>query len=339
MAVTKIIPIHIGKNNNEVKSIIASTDYILNPSKTNNGELVSSFECEPKTVSSEFLLSRREYFQKTGRKPKNDILGYHFIQSFKPGEITSEEANRIGYETASRLLKGNHAFIVTTHIDTDHIHNHIIWNSISVDCKKKFRNFIKSYFHIRRLSDLICIENKLSVITQLSKNQINYDWKSHPKRTSNREIIRADIDFILKDSPKSFDEFLSALSSLGYEIKQGKNISLRKQGQKKFARLSSLGDNYSEEFIKLIIKGSKKRVSQLQPEKPDLLIDIEKKISEGKGIGYQKFAESFNMKQLSKSVLYVQEKGFNSIEEFSDYVNKTKTRIDELQNEIDKCNA
>ena len=258
MSVTRIIPMHIGKGKSVLHSISDRTDYALNGAKTNDGEFVSSYGCDPQMVAEEFALSKLQYFHITGRKNKNDIIAYQLRQSFKPGEITPEEANKIGYELASRLLKGKHAFIVATHVDKHHIHNHIIWNSVAMDCTRKYRNPIGSFRHIRRLSDLICIEHNLSVVENPSKQNSQYSkWEGCKKRVSNRDYIRADIDKLLKTKPKTFDELLASLSSMGYEIKHGKNISIKRPDQKKFVRLSSLGDEYSEDVLKLIIKGSK----------------------------------------------------------------------------------
>lgn len=342
MAVTRIIPMHIGKGKDMLQSIYDRTDYALNGDKTNDGEYVSSYGCDPYSVAEEFAFSKRQYFHITGRENKNDIIAYQLRQSFKPGEITPEEANKIGYELASRLLKGKHAFIVATHVDKHHIHNHIIWNSVTMDCARKYRNPIGSFRHIRRLSDLICIEHNLSVVENPSKQKSQYSkWDGCKKRVSNRDYIRADIDEILKTKPKTFDEFLASLSSRGYEIKQGKNISIKRPDQKKFVRLSSLGEEYSEGVLKLIIKGSKDHKPQKDnpaKEEPSLLIDVQKKMAEGKGKGYEKFAESFNLKQMSKTVLFVQEHGYKSYEALSADVEKMKTRVDELQSVIDKSN-
>lgn len=341
MAVTRIIPMHIGKGKDFFESITDRTNYVLNGDKTNNGEFVSSYCCDPHTVAAEFALSKRQYFCFTGREHKNEIIAYQLRQSFKPGEITPEEANKIGYELASRLLKGKYAFIVATHIDKHHIHNHIIWDSIILDCTKKYRNPLGSFYHIRRLSDLICIEHNLSVIENPSTKDSQYSkWDGCEKRVTNRDRIRTDIDEILKLNPKTFDEFLDSLFSMGYEIKRGKNISIKHPDQKKYARLSSLGEGYSEDVLKFIIKGSKVHNPQKKiiRNETSLLIDIKKKMLEGKGEGYEKFAKNFNLKQMSKTVLYVQEHGYKSYESLSTDVEKTKVRVDDLQLIIDKSN-
>ena len=159
---------HLNKGKTLAQCLHDRTAYAMNPEKTNEQELISSYECDPRSVESEFLLAKREYQILTGRAQKNDVIAYQIRQSFKPGEITPEEANQVGYELASRFLKGNYAFIVCTHTDRTHIHNHIIWNSTSLDHKHKFRDFLRSARAVRKLSDLICTEHNLSVIEKPS---------------------------------------------------------------------------------------------------------------------------------------------------------------------------
>lgn len=140
-------------------------DYVENPEKTDGGKLITSYQCNSKIADAEFLFSKRQYQAKTGRRRgKDDVIAYTIRQSFVPGEITPEDANRLGCELARRFTKGNHAFIVCTHIDKKHIHNHIIWNSTALDCTKKFRDFLGSGRAVRRLSDTICIENGYSIV-------------------------------------------------------------------------------------------------------------------------------------------------------------------------------
>ena len=152
---------HITKGKTLAQSISDRTDYGLNPEKTNDGELTSAYACDPRSFASEVLISKRQYKAFTGKDEKSDVLVYQVRQSFKPGEVTPEEANQIGYDFASRFLKGKHAFFVCTHTDKAHIHNHIYWNAVTLDCKKKFRDFRRSHRAVSRLSDLICTEHQL----------------------------------------------------------------------------------------------------------------------------------------------------------------------------------
>ena len=144
MAATRLIALHKNKGKSVAACLKSRTDYAQNPDKTQQGELVSSYECSPLTVDEEFMLSKRQYELMTGRRQKNDVIAYQIRQSFKPGEITAEEANKVGYELAMRFTKGKYAFIVATHTDREHIHNHIIYNSTALDSTRKFRDFLLS---------------------------------------------------------------------------------------------------------------------------------------------------------------------------------------------------
>ena len=155
MAATRLIALHINKGKTVAQCLADRTEYAENPDKTEGGELVSAFECDPETADEEFLLSKRQYQHITGRSQTHDVIAYQLRQSFKPGEISPEEANQVGYETAMRFLKGKHAFIVATHTDRAHIHNHIIFNSTTLDCTHKFKNFFLSAYAVQRLNDTV----------------------------------------------------------------------------------------------------------------------------------------------------------------------------------------
>ena len=200
------------------------TSYIQNPDKTQQGELVSSYQCSPLTVDEEFLLTKRLYEQTTGRSQKSDVIAYQVRQSFKPGEVTPEEANRIGYEFAERFLKGKHAFIVATHTDRAHIHNHIIYNSTALDGTRKFKNFWLSTFAVQRLSDLICLEHQLSTI-EYKPYRERQKRIVYPPKESNRDRLCGIIDAILAEKPGDYEAFLQKLEQQGYEVKRGKHTA------------------------------------------------------------------------------------------------------------------
>ena len=162
MAATRLIILHENKGKTILQAFKDRIDYAQNPEKTEKGDLISSYECDPKTAAEEFLLSKRNYEMKTGKR--ENILGYQIRQSFLPGEITPEEANRVGYELAMSFTKGKHAFTVSTHTDRAHIHNHIIYSAVAIDEEKKFRNFWMSSRALQRASDRICLEHGLSII-------------------------------------------------------------------------------------------------------------------------------------------------------------------------------
>ena len=284
MATTRLISMHQNKGKSLTDCIADRIDYALNPAKTNNGKYVSSYECDPKTVKGEFLLSRKIYSNITGREQKNDVILYQIRQSFKPGEITPELANEIGYELGLRFTKGNHAFIVATHIDKSHVHNHIIYNSTSLDCTKKFRDFLGSGKAVRKISDRLCLENGLSIIEnpKLGKNHYG-KWLGDKKPISHSEKIRQTIDEILSKKPIDFNAFLSEMVQAGYLVKQGKYIAFKGKDQKKFIRLRSLGEGYSEEEIKAVISCkkpfvSKKKANENSFTHVNLLVDIQAKL-------------------------------------------------------------
>jgi len=222
IATTRIMPCHIGKGKTILSSIKSSLDYGKNPDKTRNGEFISSYKCSPMTAEYEFLLSKKQYELITGKtqSKEHNILFYQIRQSFKPGTITPVEANKLGYELAMRFTKGNHSFIVTTHEDKKHIHSHIYFNSTTLDCTKKFKNFWGSSRAVRRLSDQICIENGLSIIENPKENKTHYGkWLGDRKKLSNRDILKNDIDNALAKKPKNFEEFLSLMKAVRYTIK------------------------------------------------------------------------------------------------------------------------
>ena len=159
MATTRLIPLHVGKGRSFSQAISDIIDYVENPEKTDNGQLVTSYQCNAQIADKEFQFAKQRYIQKTGRvRGADDVIAYHLRQSFVPGEITPEEANRLGHELAMRFTKGRNAFIICTHTDKAHVHNHIIVSAVNVDCDRKFRNFWGSTKALRRLNDTLCIE-------------------------------------------------------------------------------------------------------------------------------------------------------------------------------------
>lgn len=243
MATTFIHPLHISKGETIAQSLKDRFDYGENPKKTQNKELITAYECDVESADAEFNLSKAKYKSITGREQKKDdnVIAYQIRQSFKPNEITPEEANQIGYELAMRWLKGNHAFFVATHVDKKHIHNHIYYNSTSLDCTHKFRNFYGSTFAVRRLSDRICIENNLSYVKNPklhSKSKFKHygQWLDGKKSLTYQEKLRNQIDICLAEQPGNFDEFLNSMKSYGYEVKHGRGgaISFRIEGQERY---------------------------------------------------------------------------------------------------------
>lgn len=338
MAATRIIKMHINKGKNVAQCLADRTDYAKNPDKTDNGQLISSYECNPDTVDAEFALSKREYFQITGRMQENDIIAYQVRQSFKPGEITPEEANEIGYEFAKRFTKGNHAFIVCTHIDKKHIHNHIIWNSTTLDCTRKFRDFWGKDKAVRMLNDIICYKHKLSVIINSKPHGKSYNsWLGENERRSNRDFLREAIDKAFEQKPKTYDEFIALLHQDGYTVVPGKHLTFSHPRQKKNIRVRSLGEGYSERDIQSAIHGNKlhsPKAKKKQYEKTNLLYDIEKMINSGKGAAYENWAKKFSAKQIAKSIIFLKEHNFANYDEFAKDVKEKQERYAELSDKI-----
>ena len=318
------------------------TDYAQNPDKTNKGEVVSSYECSPLTVDEEFMLSKRQYELVTGRRQKSDVIAYQIRQSFKPGEITAEEANKVGYELAMRFTKGKYAFIVATHTDREHIHNHIIYNSTALDSTRKFRDFLLSGLAVQRLSDLICLEHQLSVI-EIKPYRERQKRILYPPKESNRDRLCGVIDNILAEKPKDYEDFLQKLEQQGYEGKRGKYTSVKGTRQKRFIRFRTLGTGYSEEELKAVISGEVEhhpRQKRIVPEqKFQMLVDIQAKLAEGKSMGYARWAKRYNLKEMSKTLIFLQEHKIGSIEEMQKRVDTATARYHELGDSIKAAEA
>ena len=319
MAATRLIALHKNKGKSVAACLKSRTDYAQNPDKTEQGQLVSSYKCSPLTIDEEFMLTKRQYDLVNGRRQKSDVIAYQIRQSFRPGEITAEEANKVGYELAMRFTKGKHAFVVATHTDRQHIHNHVIFNSTALDGSRKFRDFFFSALAVQRLSDLICLEHQLSVIEKKPYRE-RQKRVLYPPKESNRDKLCSVIDgILLNEKPANFEAFLQKLEQQGYEIKRGKHTSVKGARQKRFIRFRTLGAGYSEDEIKAVLEGKAKHqpYQKKQPkEQPfQLLVDIQGKMAEGKSVGYKKWATKFNLKEMSKTLLFLQEQKIGSAEE------------------------
>ena len=337
LAATRLIALHKNKGKSVAACLKSRTDYAQNPDKTQQGELVSSYECSPLTVDEEFMLSKRQYELATGRRQKSDVIAYQIRQSFRPGEITAEEANKVGYELAMRFTKGKYAFIVATHTDREHIHNHIIYNSTALDGTRKFRDFFFSALAVQRLSDLICLEHQLSVI-EIKPYRERQKRTLYPPKESNRDRLCSVIDSVLDEKPKDYEDFLQKLEQQGYEVKRGKYTSVKGARQKRFIRFRTLGAGYSEEELKVVLAGEaehRPRQKSLAPEqKFQMLVDIQAKLAEGKGTGFAHWAKQHNLKEMSRTLVFLQENKIGSIEEMQERVDAATARYHELGDSI-----
>ena len=339
---------HANEGESIAEAIRDCLDYGKNPEKTEDGKYISSYECDPATVAAEFLLAKASYKAMTGREQKkgSDVLCYQIRQSFYPGEITPEEANRISYELAMRWTKGRHAFIVTTHTDKQHIHSHIYYNSTTLDCTRKFRNFWGSSFALRRLSDRLCLENGLSIVENpkpRSKGKFrNYgEWQAGQKKPlTYQDRLRAAIDTALAKRPADFPAFLALMEQAGYEVKQRRGaVSFRAPGQERFTRLRSdtLGEGYSEADIRAALSGSRQRPGQPR-QKISLAIDIQSRLR-GKGPGYERWAKVFNLKQMAAALAYLQDNGLTDYEQLEQKATAATEHFHKLSDQIKSTEA
>lgn len=339
---------HANEGESIAEAIRDCLDYGKNPEKTEDGKYISSYECDPATVAAEFLLAKASYKAMTGREQKQgeDVLCYQIRQSFYPGEITPEEANRVSYDLAMRWTKGRHAFIVTTHTDKQHIHSHIYYNSTTLDYTRKFRNFWGSSFALRRLSDRLCLENGLSIVENpkpRSKGKFrNYgEWQAGQKKPlTYQDRLRTAIDTALAKKPADFPAFLSLMEQAGYEVKQRRGaISFRAPGQERFTRLRSdtLGEGYSETDIRAALSGSRQRPGQPR-QKINLAIDIQSRL-QGKGPSYERWAKVFNLKQMAAALAYLQDNGLTDYEQLEQKATAATEHFHKLSDQIKSTEA
>lgn len=333
MATTYFKPHHISNGETIAQSMKDRFDYGQNPEKTQGGDLVLAYECDPKTADAEFLLSKAKYKAITGREQKKDedILCYQVRQSFVPGEVDSETALQIGYDFAMRWTKGRHAFFVVSHIDRPHPHVHIYYNSTTLDCTRKFRDFLGSARAVRRLSDRICLENGLSYIANpklKSKGKYRHygQWLGGNKPPTFQERLKAQIDSCLAEKPPDMDSFLQAMGLAGFEVKhrRGGGISFRAQGQERFTQLraSTLGKGYGLEDIQAAIEG---RAAPAERRKVNLIVDIQSRMKAGKGPAYEQWAKIYNLKQMAAALQYLQE---NDLMDYADLEQKAAQAAD-----------
>ncbi|MDL2294758.1 relaxase/mobilization nuclease domain-containing protein [Ruminococcaceae bacterium OttesenSCG-928-D13] len=320
MATTRIMPLHIGKGRDFSTAISDIIDYVENPQKTDNGRFISGYGCDTRTADNEFLLAKRQYLNITGRvRGSDDVIAYHVRQAFRPGEVTPEQANEIGRQLALSLTKGNNAFIVCTHVDRHHVHNHIIFSGVTLDCTRKFRNFWGSTWAVRRINDKLCLEHGLSIVEDPKPSRGHYGkWLGDHKAPPFQERIRWAIDDVLEQKPASFDDFLRMLESGGMEVsRRGQLLRFKLPEMKRPVRCDTLKGDYTEQAIRERIEG--KRIAQPRPrssstrqspaQRLGLLVDIQAALQAGKGEGYARWARVYNLKQLAQAVNYLRDNG------------------------------
>lgn len=316
MAVTKIHPIKT--------TLKKAIDYICNGDKTDNEIYVTTHLCSRENAHKEFELTKKQF------KSRTKTLAHHLIQSFVPEEVSFEEAHKVGIELCEKILEGKYEYVLATHIDKDHIHNHIIFNSIDVDEGKVYHSYYGSYMNIRNQSDRLCKEHNLSVIDVETQKEINeikrrkfvnwYDWNEDKKGKSYKSRLQFDMDRVIQKAI-NWEHFLKIMEQYGYEIKFGKYIAFKQKNQQRFTRAKTIGDNYTEEKIKERIRNKDKEIGEF--------IDKTK-------YGNQDWVVHTNMQVASKILLKIRDKGFNSMEALEKGIQKISFQKNELKQEFDK---
>ena len=313
MAVTKIKAIR--------GTLSKAIAYILNPEKTDEKLLVSSYGCASETAAREFEWTRKIAEQK-GMNPVR-IIARHVIQSFEIGEVTPELAHEIGKQFADEILGGKYEYVLTTHIDKDHVHNHLIFNAVDFVDYHAYKSYKRIYYDMREVSDRLCKENGLSVIPPSQNKGMGYKEYTEAKRgTSWKQKLKQTIDRLIITA-KDYDDFLRLMQEAGYEIKTGKYISFRAEGQERFTRSKTIGENYTEERIKERIAGRTPRRSQRQatPKGISLIGDIQERIRLIDSKGYEYKAKLTILKEAARTLNYLTE---NNLLQYADLEKKVE---------------
>ena len=319
MAVTKIKPIK--------STLKKALDYIQNPDKTDGKMLVSSFGCSPETADIEFAFTIAQALD------RGNNLAHHLIQSFEPGEVDYQKAHEIGKQLADAVTKGQYEYVLTTHIDKGHVHNHIIFCAVNFVDHHKYNSNKRSYYGIRNMSDRLCRENGLSVVVPQrgGKGKSYAEYLAEETGTSWKGKLKIAVDALIPQV-SSFEELLSRLQAAGYEIKPGKYVSCRAPGQERFTRLKTLGADYTEEAIRERIEGRRTRTAKAPKTERgvSLLIDIENSIKAAQSRGYEQWAKIHNLKQAAKTLNFLTEHQISRYEDLT-------AKITEIQTESDKA--
>ena len=315
MAITKIKPIK--------STLSKALDYIQNPDKTDEKMLVSSFGCSCETADIEFEFTLSQALD------KGSNLAHHLIQSFEPREVDYQKAHEIGRQLADAVIKGQHEYVLTTHIDKGHIHNHIIFCAVNFVDFRKYNSNKRTYYGIRNMSDRLCRENGLSVLVP-EKGSKGKNYAAYKKEKTAKAKLKIAIDTLIPQV-SDFEELLSRLQAAGYEIKTGKYISCRVPGQERFTRLKTLGADYTEDALKERISGQRTRAAKVPKERHgvSLLIDIQNSIKAQQSRGYEQWAKIHNLKLAAKTMNFLTE---HKIEQYADLV----SRIEEVNAENEK---
>ena len=319
MAYLKIFPIKV----TDKKAL----DYITNPDKTDEKLLVSSFGCSPETADLEFSMTR-EMAKKNGMD-KGDNLAFHLIQSFKPGEVDAENAHRLGQQFADEVLKGKYEYVISTHVDKNHIHNHIIFNAASFVDHHKYVSNKRSYHKICRISNRICHENGLATSMPTGEKGKSYkENMEYHRGTSWKAKLRVAVDKAIWTSI-NYEEFLQKMQLAGYEVRQGKHLSFRAPEQKNFTYMKSLGSYYSEENVRIRLakNRSKAKVPKHLSIEARLYINISTYVTTGNREGFERWAKLNNLKEAARTFNYLSENNLLNYEDFQQHVSDVDASV------------
>ena len=328
MAITKIHPIKSTLN--------LAISYIVNGEKTDEQILVSTHKCHQETAHTQFLRTREN------AGTKGTVLARHLIQSFLPGEVNPETAHQIGLELCRKILKDEYEFILSTHIDKGHIHNHIVFNNVNMITGKCYQSNKRSYHQIRYQSDKLCKENNLSVVDEFyesykKKYKTNgkswYENEQAKRGTSWKSRLRFDIDRMIKQS-KNWEEFLQKMAELGYEIKYGKHIAFKHKNKERFTRAKTIGEDYSEERLKERIAEREQIKTPAVKKRIGNVIDMNANVKVKESKGYEYWATKHNLNTMAESVIYIREHGIKSVKQLDEFIQKSADERQHLQDKI-----
>lgn len=328
MAITKIHPIKSTLN--------LAIDYIVNGDKTDEQILVSTHKCHQETAHTQFLRTRND------AGTKGNVLARHLIQSFLPGETTPEIAHQIGTELCKKILKNEYEFVLSTHIDKGHIHNHIIFNNVNMVTGRCYQSNKKSYHQIRYQSDKLCKENNLSVIDEFyesykKKYKTNgkswYENEQAKRGTSWKSRLQFDIYRMIKQS-KDWDDFLKKMADLGYQIKYGKHIAFKPKDKLRFIRSKTIGEDYTEERLKERIAEISSIKTPAVKKRIGNVIDMNTNVKVKESKGYEYWATKHNLNTMAESVIFLREQGIKSVKQLDEYIQKAADERQNLQNKI-----
>lgn len=328
MAITKIHPIKSTLN--------LAIDYISKGEKTDNEILISSFKCNPITAHTSFLRTRED------NQTRGNVLARHLIQSFLPGETDAETAHEIGKRLCEQHLKNEYEYVLATHVDRGHIHNHVIFNNVNKVTGKCYQSNKRSYHQIRNISDELCRENKLSVIDPYYENYKRkyktkgkswYEFQQTKQGTSWKSKLQFDIDRMLKQA-QNWEDFLKKMYELGYEIKHGKHIAFKHKDKQRFTRAKTIGEDYTEERLKERLSKNPQRDYSNVKKRIGKVVDISNNEKAKTSKGYEIWAKKHNLKTMAESVIAIRNLGINSKQALEIYIEKSADERQKLLDEI-----